>query len=222
MPSYRIAAALFISAVLSFSAIAQTKTAGPGQAQPLPSRPLSSSAGDVSSIKAAQAPANISPNGMSLPQAVRPATSQVQANTPAAASPTPAQSASAPTSPQVQVVPQTASGTISVDYRNGLLSVVADKAELGKVLQLVGAKLGTSIEVAPEVTAEPVVAHIKAAPPAQVLAQLLDGPQLEYIVIGADETGHALNRVVVRRRNSFARQPLVAIKAPTETAGAAK
>jgi type II secretory pathway component GspD/PulD (secretin) len=158
---------------------------------------------------------------VSLPQAVRPAISQVQANAPAA-SPTRVQSPSAPASPQVQAVPQTSSGTITVEYRNGLLSVVAEKAELGKVLQLLGAKIGTSIEVAPEITAEPVVAHIKAAAPAQVLAQLLDGPQLEYIVMGADETGRVLNRVVVRKRNSFARQPLVAVKAPTEAGGAAK
>jgi hypothetical protein len=214
MPSYRIAATLVISSVLSISAIGQTKNAGAGQAKPLPSHSLSSSAAHVSSTQP-QAPANISPGGVSLPHAVQPAISQVQGNTAASA---PAQSASAPASLQVP----TTSGTVSVDYRNGLLSVVADKAELGKVLQLVGSKIGTSIEVAPEIAADPVIDHISPAPPAQVLAQLLDGPQLEYIVIGSDESGHVLNRVVVRKRSSFARQPLVAIKAPAQAAGVAK
>jgi type II secretory pathway component GspD/PulD (secretin) len=133
-----------------------------------------------------------------------------------------AQSVSTPINAQATGLPQPASEIIAVDYRNGLLSVVTDKAELGKVLQLVGSKIGTPIEVAPEVAADPVVAHIRPAPPTQVLAQLLDGPQLEYIVIGSDDSGQVLNRVVVRRRSSFARQPLVAIKRATQAPEAAK
>ena len=160
----------------------------------------------------------------SLPQPVNPDISPASPN-PATAATSPAQIASTPINGQATSVPQAASETVSVNYRNGLLSVVTDKAELGKVLQLVGSKIGTSIEVAPEVAADPVVAHISPAPPTQVLAQLLDGPQLEYIVMAADESGRFLNRVVVRRRSSFARQPLVAIKrasTATQAPGAEK
>jgi type II secretory pathway component GspD/PulD (secretin) len=107
----------------------------------------------------------------------------------------------------------TSSGVLAVDYRNGEVTVVAEKAELGKVLELLGKKIGTSIEVAPEVAKDPVVAHLGPVTPTQALAQLLDGPTLEYIVMGSDESGHVLQRVVVRRRNSFAREPLVAVKA---------
>lgn len=104
-------------------------------------------------------------------------------------------------------------GSFAIDYRNGKLSVVADKAELGKLLGALGKKIGASIEVAPDIAREPVVARIGSATPTQVLAQLLDGPQLEYIVLGADDSGLGLKRVVVRRRNTFGREPLTAMKA---------
>jgi type II secretory pathway component GspD/PulD (secretin) len=103
-------------------------------------------------------------------------------------------------------------GAFAVDYRAGLLSVVAEKAELGKVLDMVGSKTGASIEVAPEIAAEPVVAHLGPAAPRQILSELLDSPHLAYIVMGSDEDG-SLQRIVIRKRNSFGRQ-LAAARAP--------
>ena len=153
-------------------------------------------------------------------QAVAPPASFPPANAaPVSSSSMPIQNTAAATSPQLPTA-RSASGTVVVEYRKGLLSLMAERAELGQVLKIVGSKIGTSIEVAPDITADPVVAHISPAPPSQVLAQLLDGPQLEYIVMGSDESGHVLNRVVVRKRNGFARQPLVAIK--SQASGAAK
>lgn len=214
MSRHRVAVALLISSSLFMSAMGQTKSLSPVQSKPAPSRPLSGVPVPVAQAR------SVPP---SLPQPVNTVISPASQN-PATGSTSPAQIASTPINEQAANIPQRASGIISVDYRNGLLSVVTDKADLGKVLQLVGSKIGTSIEVAPEVAADPVVAHISPAPPTQVLAQLLDGPQLEYIVMAADESGQVLNRVVVRRRSSFARQPLVAIKrastgsqAPEET-----
>jgi hypothetical protein len=117
-----------------------------------------------------------------------------------------------------EVAKTTSPAALTVEYRNGEVTVVAEKAELGKVLELLGKKIGTAIEVAPEVAKDPVVAHLGPVAPTQALAQLLDGPTLEYIVMGSDESGHVLQRVVVRRRNSFAREPLVAVKAGVATA----
>lgn len=102
----------------------------------------------------------------------------------------------------------------AIDYRDGQVSVVAEKAELGQLLEALGKKIGARIDVAPEVAREPVVARIGPATPTQALAQLLDGPKLEYIVMGSDASGHGLKRVIVRRRNSFGREPLAATKAP--------
>ena len=179
MSRYRVAVALFISLGLSISAMGQTKVLTQVQSKPVPSRPLS---------RVPVAGAQETSVAPSLPQPVNPVISPASPN-PATAATSPAQIASTPINGQATSIPQAASETVSVDYRNGLLSVVTDKAELGKVLQLVGSKIGTSIEVAPEVAADPVVAHISSAPPTQVLAQLLDGPQLENIVMAADESG---------------------------------
>ena len=99
-------------------------------------------------------------------------------------------------------------GLFAIDYRNGLVSVVAEKAELGNLLAALGKKIGASIEVAPDVAREPVVARIGPATPTHVLAQLLDGPKLEYIVMGSDDSGYGLKRVVVRRRSTFGQEPL--------------
>lgn len=215
MSRYRVAIALFISLGLSVSAMGQTKALTSVQSKPVPSRPLSGV--PVAGVQET----GVAP---SLPQPVNPVISPASPN-PATAATSPAQIASTPMNGQAASIPQAASETVSVDYHNGLLSVVTDKADLGKVLQLVGSKIGTSIEVAPEIAADPVVAHISPAPPTQVLAQLLDGPQLEYIVMAADESGQVLNRVVVRKRSSFARQPLVGIKrasTATQAPGAEK
>lgn len=211
MPSFRTVVAPFIFLALSVPAIGQTKVAPPVQPKPVPSRQLSGAYASQS------APTANRLGTVNSAQQVRPAVSPIVANG-AAVSSMPMQNSAAPGSAQLPTA-RSASGTLLVDYHNGLLSVAAERVELGQVLKLVGSKIGTSIEVAPDITAEPVVAHIRPAPPSQVLAQLLDGPQLEYIVMGSDESGHILNRVVVRKRDGFARQPLVAIK---NQAGATK
>lgn len=135
---------------------------------------------------------------------------------------------SRPVAPNGPVAPVTAqaplgkadpAGVFAIDYRNGKVSVVAERAELGKLLAALGKKIGASIEVAPEVARDPVVARVGPATPSQVLAQLLDGPQLEYIVLGADNSALGLKRVVVRRRNTFGREPLTAMKEQPGSSG---
>lgn len=124
--------------------------------------------------------------------------------------------APAPATAQPPLAKTDSAGLFAIDYRNGKVTVVAERAELGKLLGALGKKIGASIEVAPDIAREPVVARIGPATPTQVLAQLLDGPQLEYIVLGADDSGLGLKRVVVRRRNTFGREPLTAIKPQPE------
>ena len=109
---------------------------------------------------------------------------------------------------QAQPAKNNSSGLFVIDYRNGLVSVVAEKAELGNLLAALGKKIGASIEVAPDVAREPVVARIGSATPTQALAQLLDGPKLEYIVMGSDDSGRGLQRVVVRKRSTFGQEPI--------------
>lgn len=99
--------------------------------------------------------------------------------------------------------PAQSSGLAAVDYRQGKLSVVAEHANLGKVLELIGAKTGASIEVAPEVASESVIARLGPGSFHQVLTQLLNSPRLDYIVMGSDDDAPVLQTVVVRRRGHF-------------------
>jgi hypothetical protein len=93
-----------------------------------------------------------------------------------------------------------------VDYRAGLLSVVAENAELGKLMRLIGNKTGAQIDVAADVATELVMAHLGPATPNEVLTALLDSSHLTYIMIGEDK----VSKVVIRRRYGSAAPPAVA------------
>jgi hypothetical protein len=90
-----------------------------------------------------------------------------------------------------------------VDYASGQLSVVADKAPLGLVLKLIAGKTGAVVDVAPELQQEPVIARLGPAPVREVLTGLLDSPRIDYIVFGTGDVPGSLQRILVRKRQSF-------------------
>jgi hypothetical protein len=106
--------------------------------------------------------------------------------------------------PAVIASPSPASGVTpaAVDYASGQLSVVADNAPLGFVLNLIAAKTGAVIDLVPELQNEPVVARLGPGPARDVLTALLDSPRIDYIVLGGDDTGGKLQRIMVRLRHS--------------------
>jgi len=124
-------------------------------------------------------------------------------------------SAAMPTAAVTQPAKPDSSGMFAIDYRAGQLSVVADKAELGNVMKLLGEKIGASVEVSADVTTEPVVARLGPAAPNQILAELLDSSHLEYIVMGSDENGLGIQRIVVHKRAALGREPLIATRRQT-------
>ena len=97
-------------------------------------------------------------------------------------------------------------GRAGVEYHAGLLSVVAENAELGKLMRLIGSRTGAQIEVSPDVATELVMAHLEPASPNEVLTALLDSSHLTYIMIGEDK----VTKVVIRRRYGSAPPPAVA------------
>jgi hypothetical protein len=98
-------------------------------------------------------------------------------------------------------------GVVAVAFTQGKLTIAADNANLGKILNLIGSKTGAEIECAPEIANEPVVARLGPGTPSEVLTALLTSPRIDFIVMGSDEQG-LVQRVVVRRRASFGREPL--------------
>ena len=116
---------------------------------------------------------------------------------------------SAPAMNNGMPVPQPLAGSLGragVDYRAGQLSVVAENAELGKLMRLIGNKTGAQIDVAADIANELVMAHLGPASPNEVLTALLDSSHLTYIMIGEEK----VSKVVIRRRYGSVAPPVVA------------
>jgi hypothetical protein len=107
--------------------------------------------------------------------------------------------------PPASSTPATSDHNVSaaVDYTSGQLTVISDRASLGQVLKLIAGKTGAVIDVASEVQQEPVVAKLGPSPVRDVLTALLDSPRIDYIVFGTGDEPGSLQRIVVRRRQSF-------------------
>lgn len=111
----------------------------------------------------------------------------------------------APAQPAVTTSPSVADhdASAAVDYASGQLTVVAERAPLGHVLKLIGGKTGAVIDVAPELQQELVAAKLGPAPVREVLTELLASPRVDFIVFGTGDEPGGLQRIVVRRRQSF-------------------
>jgi hypothetical protein len=94
---------------------------------------------------------------------------------------------------------------MAVDFRDGKLSVIADDAELGKVLHQIGESTGASVEVAPEITGERVIAHLGPGPAAEIVATLLNSPRIDFILMGSEDES-SIKRLIVRRKASFGKE----------------
>jgi hypothetical protein len=79
---------------------------------------------------------------------------------------------------------------------------------LGQVLNLVAAKTGGVVDVAPELQHEPVIARLGPGPVREVLTGLLDSPKVDYIIMGTGNGPGGLERIVVRTRQSFGRMTI--------------
>ena len=94
--------------------------------------------------------------------------------------------------------------TATVHYAQGQLTVSSQNASLGMLLKLISAKTGATIDVAPELQNEPVVAQIGPKAVQEVMSALLDSPKIDYIIMGSGTDG-GLQRILVRTRQSFGR-----------------
>ena len=156
------------------------------------------------------APAQIQP---APPQSItRPAAAiqPVPAASPVVA-PLAATSAPAPVAlPAAIAPPPTPEPTASVHYAQGQLTVTSQNASLGTVLKLISTKTGAAIDLAPELQNEPVVAQIGPSPVRDVMTALLDSPKIDYIIMGSGAAAGGLERILVRRRQSFGRTEFAA------------
>jgi hypothetical protein len=136
------------------------------------------------------------PNGQTKP-APKPVTSSRGVPTPAAtpapiASPTPMQPMSPADMPPAP--PQ-------VTFRNGLLTVNAVNSTLGSLLTAIRNKTGIEFEGAELAGQDRVAISMGPATEGEVLASILSGSNLDYVVMGRPDSPTIVQRVLLTRRS---------------------
>jgi hypothetical protein len=83
-----------------------------------------------------------------------------------------------------------------VSYRDGQLTIVAQNSTLADILRAVRAETHASVDVPPSAT-ERVVSHFGPGPAREVLAELLNGSQFNYVLLGSAADPAKLDRVIL-------------------------
>ena len=82
---------------------------------------------------------------------------------------------------------------LEVTFRNGSLSIVANKATLSEVLYAVQQRTGADISIPAGAEQEHVVAGVGLGPAREVLARLLNGSNFNFLILSApDNPGHVI------------------------------
>jgi hypothetical protein len=97
--------------------------------------------------------------------------------------------------------------TLEVEYRDGRLSILADRVSLAEVLNQIHLKTGADISVPPAAAQEQVVTNIAPAPVREALSALLNGSRFNFILVSADSDPSELKSVILSFRGSGVSQP---------------
>ena len=97
---------------------------------------------------------------------------------------------------------------LEVTFRNGLLSIKANKASLSEVMFAVHQRTGAEIDVSAGAEQEQVAADIGPAPAPEVLARLLNGSKFNFLILGSASDPKGLDRVILTPKAEGGVQPL--------------
>jgi hypothetical protein len=112
---------------------------------------------------------------------------------------------SAPVAPPIQAIkPPT---KVEVEFRNGKLTISANKATLAEVLYEVQRKTGADIPIPSDAQREQVVGSFGPAPAREVMASLLNGSRFNFILVASDNDPTQLRSVVLTPRGDAVPQP---------------
>src|SRR5260370_3149545 len=84
-----------------------------------------------------------------------------------------------------------------VGYQGGLLTIAAQNSTLGEILRDVRKLTGASIDIPPGSGAERVVAYLGPGAPRDVLAALLNGTSLNYVMLGSSSDPPLVSSVIL-------------------------
>jgi hypothetical protein len=105
---------------------------------------------------------------------------------------------------------------LEVTFRNGLLSIHANKASLSEILFAVHERTGAEVAVAAGAETEQVVADYGPAPAPEVLAQLLNGSRFNFLILSSPDNPQKLDRVILSLRGNGVVVPLQQMPTPAE------
>lgn len=106
---------------------------------------------------------------------------------------------------RVRIEPQTK--PLEVLFRDGLLTIKANKANLSEILFAVQLRTGAEVSIASGAEQEQVVGDIGPAPAPEVLARLLNGSKFNYLVVSAANDPRQLERVILTPRGAGVTPP---------------
>ncbi|MGH9503200.1 MAG: AMIN domain-containing protein [Terriglobales bacterium] len=108
--------------------------------------------------------------------------------------------------------------TMQVEYKNGRLSISAEKASLAEVLSEVQRQTGTDIPIPPGAGQEQIVANIGPLPLREALSSLLNGSRYNFILVDSEREPGKLKSVILTYRGAGGiSQPAIATPEPAVT-----
>jgi hypothetical protein len=93
---------------------------------------------------------------------------------------------------------------VRVQFSNGQLEIHAHDSTLSEVLFQIQKQTGAEIAIPAGTEQERVFVDAGPAPASQVLAELLNGSSLNFVVVGSESDPNVLRSVILSRRNGFA------------------
>jgi hypothetical protein len=97
---------------------------------------------------------------------------------------------------------------LEVIFRNGLLTIRANRASLSEILFAVHQRTGAEVAVAAGAEAEQVVAEYGPGPAPEVLARLLNGSRFNFLILSSPDDPQKLERVILSVRGDGVVVPL--------------
>ncbi len=94
-----------------------------------------------------------------------------------------------------------------VQFRNGLLSIVAQNSTLGEILAAVRAETGARLEFPRPGAEERVTVRLGPGRPRDVLAALLNGSRYNYILLGTPQNPAGVAHMILTERGSAPPSP---------------
>jgi len=98
--------------------------------------------------------------------------------------------------------------SLDVSFRDGLLSIRANKATLSEVLFAVHQRTGAEVALSAGAEQEQVVADIGPGPAPEVLARLLNGSRFNFMILSSATNPGGLDRVILTPRGEGGGTPM--------------